>query len=284
MNLTNQSKKTVFIRLDILNIVLTVLYFTGTQLISNPKHASADSTTAIENTINPCKEYGISAIKKHAYLPDNYKVLSMQPVDNLCEIAIEAENKYITIYTYKDYVMVGDLFMDQKAVTKDLVDKIEGRVLEENREQLDECTAITYEPKDRNLHRTLYMVVTPGCHFCEESSDQIPLLSERYGLTIKVIIYSENNKKAIGAICRDMSIDEYNSEEFEKEIAKDEYQCERGQEILKKSKKLVDKIGITGFPTFIFDTGKQFVGGNMPKLERTIVLYLESIERELAAR
>jgi len=249
----------------------------------SPSIKDAHAITDEDQSVNPCEEYGISAIETHAFLPENYKVLSMKPFDNLCEIAIETAHKYATLYTYKDYVIVGDLFKDKKAVTRDLVDKIEGRVVEENRKALEQIAAITYTPKNRNINRTLYMVVTPGCHFCEEAEDEIEFLSERYGLTIKMIIYTDDDQKAVKAICRNIPINEFSSPEFRTAQIVDADLCERGKEIIEKTPAVIDRIGIKGFPTFIFDTGKKFAGANMANLEKQIVITLESIEHELTA-
>lgn len=258
------------------------------ELTASAKSASAPKplpTTpklapAKPSAFNPCKEYGIQMVEKHAWLPKKYKVLSQQPMDNLCEIAIESDNKYITLYTYKDYVMVGDLFKDKKAVTQDLVDKIEGKVIAENRDALEKCVALTYTPKERNIHRSMYMIVTPGCHFCEDAEEEIEFVSERYGIAVKMIIYdSKTRPQSVAAICQNIPINEFSSPEFK---AASTETCEKGKTILTGTLPVIDKIGINGFPTFIFDTGKKVVGGNMKNLEQQIVLTLAEIEPQIA--
>ncbi|MBU0993390.1 MAG: thioredoxin fold domain-containing protein [Proteobacteria bacterium] len=264
-----------------LNLIVVAVYLVAIHLMPDVQTAHAVTDENLQE--NPCEEYGISAIETHAFLPADYKILSMRPVDNLCEIAIESQNKYATLYTHKDYVIIGDLFKEKKAVTRDLVDEIEGRVIEENRKALEQCTAITYTPVKRNINRTLYMVVTPGCHFCEEAEDEIEFLAERYGLTIKMIIYTDENKKAVQAVCRNIPISEFNSPEFKTTEPAEADLCDRGQEIIAKTPAVIDRIGIKGFPTFIFDTGKKFAGANMEHLEKQIVITLESIEHDLIA-
>ena len=279
MKRKNHHRRAVPIVAGLLMIVSAAIYFF---LKSSPLTLLSPSVEAQENPqmIDPCKD-GLKSVETHAFLPKKFKILSMRPIADLCEIAIASDNKYVTLYAAKDYVMVGDLFKDQKAVTQALIETIEGKVLSENRASLEKCVALTYTPKDRNIHRSLFMVVTPGCHFCEEAEEEIEFLAERYGLTIKMILYDHKAAPAsVAAVCRKIPISEFGSSAF-KTANHDKDQCETAQKLLGDTIPVVDQIGIKGFPTFIFDTGSKVVGGNMQKLEQQIVMTLASIESEL---
>lgn len=282
MNTKNHHRRTVLIGGGLLIIIVASVYFFVNSNTLTPLLPSAEAQEHPE-TIDPCKD-GLKAVETHAWLPKKYKILSMRPIAGLCEIAIASDNKYVTLYAAKDYVMIGDLFKDQKAVTQSLIEQIEGKVLSENRDSLEKCVALTYTPQERNIHRTLYMVVTPGCHFCEEAEEEIEFLSERYGLTIKMILYDSKAAPAsVAAVCRKIPISEFGSAAF-KTANHDKDQCETAQKLLGETIPVIDQIGIKGFPTFIFDTGNKVVGGNMKKLEQQIVMTLASIENELLTR
>ncbi len=179
----------------------------------------------------------------------------------------------------------SDIFKDKRALTRRAIDEIEGRVVLENREQLEDCVAVSYTPVDRNLNRSIYMVTDPDCHFCKMANDEIIYLSERYGFNIKVILYPIGDEnKSIEAACRKMTFDEYTSEEFALEEIKESSHCETGTQLVEKSKTVLKKIGINAVPTFIFaETGQKVAGANMQKLETEIIVNLAAFEKQLIA-
>jgi thiol-disulfide isomerase/thioredoxin len=231
---------------------------------------------------NPCDGV-FQQIEEHAFLPDQFSVISKQSIDNLCEVILEANKKYLTLYVSENYVLVGDIFKNHKALTKRAIDEIEGRVVLENRQQLEECVAVSYTPSDRNLNRSIYMVSDPDCHFCGMANDEIIYLSERYGFNIKVILYPLGDESKSAAVaCRQMTFEEYTSEEFASEKIQKDSVCESGIELVEKSKQIAKTIGINAVPTFIFaETGQKIAGADMKKLEKEIIVNLAAIERQI---
>jgi thiol:disulfide interchange protein DsbC len=249
------------------------------------KAGEASAATQQQVTVQgPCDNV-FKQIDEHAFLPETFSIISKKPIDNLCEVILETKKKYLTLYVSEKYVLVGDIFQDKRALTRRAIDEIEGRVVLENREQLEDCVAISYTPVDRNLHRSIYMVSDPDCHFCKLANDEIIYLSERYGFNIKVIFYPLGNEnKSIEAACRKMTFDEYSSEEFALEEIKDTSHCETGTQLVEKSKSVLKTIGISAVPTFIFaETGQKVAGADMKKLETEIIINLAAFEKQLVA-
>jgi len=243
-------------------------------------HEGKGEESAVQD---PCDNV-FKQIEEHAFLPEKFSVISKSPVDNLCEVILEANKKYLTLYVSEKYVLVGDIFKNRRALTRRAIDKIEGRVILENREQLEECVIVSYTPVERNLNRSIYMISDPDCHFCHLANDEIVYISERYGFNIKVILYPLGDEnKSIEVACRQMTFDEYTSQEFAEEEVQEEFLCETGTQLIEKSKSVIKKIGINAVPTFIFaDTGQKVAGADMKKLESEIIVILAAIERQIA--
>jgi len=233
---------------------------------------------------DPCGNV-FQQIEEHAFLPENFSIISKKPVGNLCEVILETKKKYLSLYVSKDFVLVGDIFKDKKALTRRTMDEIEGRVVLENRKELEDCVAVSYTPVERNLNRSIYMISDPDCHFCNLANDEIIYLSERYGFNIKVILYPLGNEsKSIEAACRKMTFDEYSSDEFHQEQIKEDRLCDAGTQLIEKSKSVLKKIGINAVPTFIFsETGQKIAGADMKKLEHEIIINLAAIERQVVS-
>ncbi len=233
---------------------------------------------------NPCLT-GMDTIQKHAFLPPKFKILSQTPVHGLCEIIVESSGKYFPLYVSPDYVLVGDMFQDQKAVTKRKIDELEVATAEQKRKVLDDCVSITYTPQERNIHRSLYMIADPDCHYCQTAGSQIKTISERYGMAIKLIIapLRENNPKARAAICNQMNIDEY-LDLSASETKREGEECDRAEELLAKTRATTEQLGVKGVPLFILDNGKRVEGANLKALEKEILGLLADMEMELRAR
>jgi thiol:disulfide interchange protein DsbC len=253
-------------------LLVVMLLFIGTAFSQEP----------VTFPKNPCDAV-FQQIEEHAYLPEKFSVISKQAIDNLCEVILRANEKYLTLYVSENYVLVGDIFKDHKALTRRTIDEIEGRVVLENRQQLEECVAISYIPTDRNLNRSIYMISDPDCHFCNMANDEIIYLAERYGFNIKVILFPLGNENRSAAVaCRQMSFEEYTSEEFASEIILEGSVCENGIKLVEKSKQIAKTIGIHAVPTFIFaETGQKIAGADMKKLEKEIIVNLAAIEKQL---
>jgi thiol:disulfide interchange protein DsbC len=265
----------------VLQIILKASFIIAVVVMVWPHEGKAEEPTTIQD---PCGNV-FQQIEEHAFLPESFSVISKKPIDNLCEIILETNKKYLTLYVTESFVLVGDIFKDKRALTRRAIDEIEGRVVLENREQLEDCVAVSYTPVDRNLNRSIYMVTDPDCHFCKMANDEIIYLSERYGFNIKVILYPLGDEnKSIEAACRKMTFDEYTSEEFAIEEIKKDSHCETGTQIVEKSKSVLKKIGINAVPTFIFEeTGQKVAGADMKKLEREIIANLAAFEKQLIA-
>jgi thiol:disulfide interchange protein DsbC len=261
-------------------MIIKAAFIVAVVIMAWPQESKAEETAVKD----PCSNV-FQQIEEHAFLPEKFSVISKTPIDNLCEVFIEADKKLLTLYVSDNYVLVGDIFQDKRALTRRAIDEIEGRVVLENREQLEDCVAVSYTPVDRNLNRSIYMVTDPDCHFCKMANDEIIYLSERYGFNIKVILYPLGDEnKSIEAACRKMTFDEYSSEEFALEEIKDNSHCETGTQKVEKSKAVLKKIGISAVPTFIFaETGQKIAGADMKKLEREIIVNLAVFEKQLVA-
>jgi len=261
-------------------MIIKAAFILAVVIMAWPHESKAEETTVKDLCSNVFQQ-----IEEHAFLPEKFSVISKKPIDNLCEVFIEADKKLLTLYVSDNYVLVGDIFKDKRALTRRAIDEMEGRVVLENREQLEDCVAVSYTPVDRNLNRSIYMVTDPDCHFCKMANDEIIYLSERYGFNIKVILYPLGDEnKSIEVACRKMTFDEYSSEKFALEEVKDNSHCETGTQIVEKSKSVLKKIGIRAVPTFIFaETGQKVAGADMKKLETEIIVNLAAFEKQLIA-
>jgi len=269
-------------------MIIKACFLIAVVVVTYSKESKAgEITTSIPQqatTQDPCGNV-FKQIEEHAFLPDTFSVISKKPVDDLCEVILETKKKYLTLYVSEKYVLVGDIFQNKRALTRRAIDEIEGRVVLENREQLEDCVAVSYTPVDRNLNRSIYMVSDPDCHFCKLANEEIIYLSERYGFNIKVIFYPLGDEnKSIEAACRKMTFDEYSSEEFALEEIKDTSHCETGTQLVEKSKSVLKTIGISAVTTFIFaETGQKVAGADMKKLEAAIIINLAAFEKQLVA-
>jgi len=261
-------------------MIIKTAFIIAVVIMAWPHESKAEETADKD----PCSNV-FQQIEEHAFLPEKFTVISKKPIDNLCEVFIESDKKLLSLYVSDNYVLVGDIFQGKRALTRRAIEEIEGRVVLESREQLEGCVAVSYTPTDRNLNRSIYMISDPDCHYCNMANDEIIYLSERYGFNIKVILYPlGDDRKSAAVACRQMTFEDYISEEFASEKIQENSVCENGIQLVEKSKQVAKKIGINAVPTFIFaETGQKVAGANMQKLETEIIVNLAAFEKQLIA-
>jgi len=218
-----------------------------------------------------CKGITIETLRRHVPIPPA-EIISMRPVHGLCEIILDINGEYTPVYATRDFVIAGELFEDKTQVTQEKISELKARQFAKLKGQVENVVAISYRPS-KNPQHTIYMFTDPVCPFCGRAESQIKGIADKFNAEIKIIFFPVHipvgRDKAIEAVCRKLTLEQYLKKDWEKENKTDKYQCEKGKKLLQESYTLARKLGIRGVPTF-FVEGKRIIGANMPRLKQAL--------------
>ena len=229
-------------------------------------------STSFCKTASVCKGITIETLRKHVPIPPA-EIISMRPVHGLCEIILDINGEYTPVYATKNFVIAGEVFENRTQVTQNKISELKAKQFGKLKNEVEKVVAFSYKPSRKPEH-TIYMFTDPVCPFCGRAESQIKQVADKFNAELKVIFFPVHipvgRDKAIEAICRKLTLEQYLKKDWERENKTDHYQCERGKKIVNESSTLARKLGIRGVPTFFTGNGKKIVGANMRQLESVL--------------
>jgi len=239
---------------------------------------SATNTHAEFNSKAPCKNIDLDWLNKHATMP-NASIMSKQTLDGLCEVILKIGKDYIPVYAGKTFIITGEMFKRKKAVTGPKIKALKKADIRKNIQELDRAAAFEYKPPVLK-NRTIYMITDPLCSYCSYAAEHIKDIADKYGATVKAILYSIHGDQAKGegkgydksmeTICRKFDLDQYAASDWKKDPVSKKYWCQKGKDLLATSADAIGKLHIKGVPVFILDNGEKITGADLPALEREL--------------
>jgi thiol:disulfide interchange protein DsbC len=213
---------------------------------------------------NPCDGVDEATILKHIPLP-NMTMVKKQVLDNTCEVIVKAENEYVPVYVFENYVIAGDMFKDKRHITQQSIDEVQQRNVAEIKKDLDGLVAFSYKPS-QGADKFIYMFTDPECQYCELAKYQIKEFADKRKLEVRVILYplpihDGARGKAIQALCSNMDYSAYLEGQYAGKA------CKEGEDKIGKSLKIGEDLQIKGTPTFIGPNGKKALGFDAKRIE-----------------
>jgi len=240
-------------------ISITILYF---PIIS---HAS-------ESKDKVCDMITLSSMQAHVPIPPA-TILSKREVNGICEVILDINGQYVPVYAGKDYVIAGEMFQDKKQITQSLMDNLKAQHFLRMKTDIEKCVALSYAPK-KDIKQKIYMITDPVCPFCHQAETQLKKFAEKNAVAFKIILASVHppvgRQKAIEAVCRNLSLDDYIKGTWQDENKTDQYQCQKGMALINASEKVVTQLGLDGVPVFFLENGQRIDGADMPALESAL--------------
>lgn len=216
---------------------------------------------------DPCEKLTPDSITRHLSLPQ-FSFASKRDVgDGLCEAVLKVNDDLLPVYVTDNYVIVGDMFRYRGHLTREKLAELDAIIFKENKAALDEATAFAYTPSQPRT--TIYYITDPDCPYCEKAKLPVKQFADENNVEIKVVLYPlpmhPNAKdKAIKGICAKMTYQDYIDSKYEGE------KCREGEDRIAKATTIVEKLKVTGTPTFISDSGQKVVGFSPEKLKETL--------------
>ena len=224
-------------------------------------------------------------IKKIFKAPLKVVEVRPAPVKGLCEAITSLGGEKYIFYTDESgrYLLLGsrpfvnifDLKNLENITRKELEEL--NKLSPEQVKELDKYVAFTYGTKGK----TVYLFTDPECPFCQRLEPTLKKLADEGKIKIKVILFPlwfhpHAKEKAVAMVCKNIGWKGLSNEYWTSEKMKQlkNWQCERGKELIEKSIKLGNKIGVSGTPTMITQSGKKVVGA-LPEAQLKKELGLE---------
>lgn len=230
------------------------------------------------NSNEPCKNIDLAWLNQHTTISKS-QIVFRQPLDGLCEVIIKIGTDYIPVYAGKTFIIAGEMFKRKQAVTGPKIKTLKNNHIRKNIQELNSVTAFEYKPGVPK-NRTIYMITDPLCTYCNYAAKHIKNIADKYGATVKAILYTIHGDQAKGegkgydksmeAICRKFDLDQYAASEWKKTPASNKYRCQKGKDLLAASAGLMVKLNLKGVPVFILDNGVRINGADIPALEREL--------------
>lgn len=226
------------------------------------------------NNVNSdmCKNINLLSLRAHVPVPPA-QIVSKRNVNGLCELILNIRGELVPVYATKNYVIAGEMFQDRTQITQTQINRIKAKRFLSLKSEVEKCVAFTLKPKGEVKH-TVYMITDPVCPFCHRAETQLEKFAQDHGVEFKFIFYSVHppvgRQKAIEAICRKLSADDYLKGDWKNSNKTQEYQCQEGKELITQSEQLARKLGVRGVPMFYLEDGTLIPGANMPALARAL--------------
>ena len=222
---------------------------------------------------DPCSAVTLASLRHQVPIPPA-TILSKRAVAGMCEVILDIRGQYVPVYAGPDYVIAGEMFKDRRQVTQETITGLRAKRFRALKGEVDKCVAMTLEPSRGKADKTVYMITDPVCPFCHRAESRLREFADKYRAEFKLILYSVHppvgRRKAVEAVCRGLSAEEYLDGKWKQENLTDKYQCRAGAELIKRSEQLVRKLAIRGVPMFYLSDGTLVQGANMPALARAL--------------
>ena len=235
------------------------------------------SVSTVYGSEEPCSQIDVTTISSHVLLPPDVKLrfIAKYPLgDDLCELVCKAQNQYLTFYVPADgnYVVRGWLFQDKHNLTGARISAIQKAAFMSVQPELDDVTAFKYIPQDK-ARRVVYFITDPLCTYCHKAEQKIKDLADRYHAEIRFILHSvhgvKGDNKIAEAICRDFTLDDYLKDGWKKKDAF-KHDCKKGKKLLRQTREVIGKLGISGVPVFFLEDGAMVSGANLDALQNVL--------------
>lgn len=222
-----------------------------------------------------CQDVTSEVLKKHLSL-DEFTVISKRELNGLCEVIINTENRFVTFYGNKKFLISGEMYEGGVSLTESRLYEINKSVLKSSISDADSCVVFSYSPAEVKTETTLYMFTDPLCPFCNRIGKEIIELSDRIGFKVRILLLNvhgdKGRVKCIEAICRNaadpsFNFAEYNKPEWKQGDTDKAFNCPKGSELLDKTEKLSEKLGIDSVPFFFIDDGRHVSGASIEEVE-----------------
>lgn len=219
-----------------------------------------------------CKDITLAVMQTHVPIPPA-SILSKHEVNGVCEVILDINGQYVPVYAGKNFIIAGEMFQDKKQITQTRIDGLKAKNFLRLKPEIEKCTALTFKPK-KEIKHTVYMITDPVCPFCHQAESQLKAFAEKNAVEFKIILASVHapvgREKAIEAVCRKLSLDDYISQPWRDESRTDQYQCREGIDLIDASEKLSAALGLEGVPVFFLENGQRIDGADMPALEMAL--------------
>ncbi|MEZ4565399.1 MAG: thioredoxin fold domain-containing protein [Desulfobacterales bacterium] len=252
----------------------TVLSASLVMIILLTANADAESIASMTSG-NECRDITFATMQQHVPIPPA-AILSKNPVNGICEVILDINGQYVPVYAGKEFVIAGEMFQDRKQITQTRIDGLKAENFIRLRSDIDACVAMSYAPADKAKH-TIYMITDPVCPFCHQAESQLKNFADTHDAEFKIILASVHppvgRRKAVEAVCRNLSLDDYIRGDWQEDNETDDFQCERGIDLIAASEKIVAELGINGVPVFFLENGRRIDGADMTALEKALTDY-----------
>jgi thiol:disulfide interchange protein DsbC len=219
-----------------------------------------------------CKDITLAAMQTHVPIPPA-SILSKQEVNGVCEVILDINGQYVPVYAGKNFIIAGEMFQDKKQITQTRIDGLKAKNFLRLKPEIEKCTALTFKPK-KEIKHTVYMITDPVCPFCHQAESQLKAFAEKNAVEFKIILASVHppvgKQKAIEAVCRNLSLDDYIKGTWQEENKTSQYQCQKGLALIDASEKVVTQLGLDGVPVFFLENGQRIDGADMLALESAL--------------
>ncbi|MCS6957205.1 MAG: DsbC family protein [Aquificaceae bacterium] len=207
----------------------------------------------------PTKEQVKTSVKD--LIPQDFTVESVSQLQNikgLCEVVVKVGAQPLVFYmdSQGQYLLAGNLISlkDKKNVTRDRQQEFM-KVSAEQLKELEKHVNIRLGEGSKYV----YFITDPDCPFCKRSNPIVEEWSKKKGVQVRLILYPlpihpEAFGKSVAMVCDKKGFKEYT------EGYTSNNQCENGKKAIQSNLELMNKLGISGTPTFIGMNGRMHSG------------------------
>jgi thiol:disulfide interchange protein DsbC len=219
-----------------------------------------------------CKNITLVSMQQHVPIPPAI-ILAQHEVNGICEVILDINGQYVPVYAGKNFIIAGEMFQDKKQITQSRIDALKAEDFVLLKPEIEKSVAFTLTPQKEPKH-TIYMITDPVCPFCHQAETQLKEFAETHFAQFKIIMSSVHppvgRQKAIEAVCRKLSLDDYINGKWKDEDKTDQYQCPEGTALIESSEKVTSALGIDGVPVFYLEDGHRIDGADMPALANAL--------------
>jgi len=203
---------------------------------------------------------------KHLDLPKGMtlNILDKHELNGLCQMVVQPFGfpKPLTIYTGKDFVIVGSMFKDKKDLGMATIATLQRANFTEYRTNLDDLTVFTYTPD--HYTRTAYVFTNPNCGHCNHAKQSMQTFADTHNIRLQFLflrLRSTPSPKITAAICGSFTMENYLTDNYPETPA-----CPKANQVIKDTAELAGKLGVTGTPAVILDNGSLIVGFDQQRI------------------
>lgn len=228
--------------------------------------------TFADGAAGPCKSVDIDFMHQHLNLPKQVSIVSKVPVNNLCQVVLNINGRYFTTYASDKYVVIGKMYVNHTLSDSAELARLTKANFIKVSPEMEKSIAFRYKPEGK-IKEVVYMITDPLCPYCNVATKKMKEFSDNYHAELRVIFSSVHgtagDQKAIESVCRGLTLPEYTKDDW-KTGDSAEYQCQKGKDVIEKSRAIASQLHIQGVPTFFLQDGTQIVGADIGRLEKAM--------------